>query len=473
MQDRDHPPAPATASLFDGIGHSQIGRSDLVAHSVATLTPSLTALGSGLLLPRMVGPGFWISTLAGFGLAWLIVMVFDEFASRFSSAGSAYTYVAKGLGATVALVVAVALVAGYAALMAFGFNAATSRAVLSWEAFGGGSPDAPVWATLVLLGAAACYAVIRRGIGFSTRTTMTVEVVTVGLLLVVLGFLVSRHGLPRLEALSLVGASPTRIIAGIALIAMLTVAVESCATLGLEAERPMRAVPGAMRITLLITGGLFLAANLVATTLPHAERSRWRWFDQSSATSPLDALVLFVLAVSMLAMALCAWTALSRLAFAFAREGMLPEVLGRTDGRGVPYVAAWAVGPLGLVVPLATALVPDASSLTRDLLQSATVVMCLTYGFVAVALIPFLRNIDELRPRTVALSTATLGGVALVAAESIRQALEDGSTLCLVLMGGTGALGVLWRVALRTRATHPGSHHIAPIWTSQAGGGTR
>lgn len=473
MQHREHPPAPAATALFDGIGHRQIGRPDLVAHSVAILTPSLTALGSGLLLPRMVGPGFWISTLVGFGLAWLIVMVFDEFASRFSSAGSAYTYVAKGLGTTVALVVAVALVVGYAALMAFGFNAATNRAVLSWEAVGGGSPGAPAWAALVLLGAGACYVVIRQGIAFSTRTTMTIEILTVGLLLVVLGHFVSRHGLPRPEVLSLEGASPARIVAGIALIAMLTVAVESCATLGLEAERPMRAVPGAMRITLLITGGLFLAANLVATTLPDTDRSRWRWFDQSSATSPLDALVLLVLAVSMLAMALCAWTALSRLAFAFAREGMVPGVLGRTDDRGVPHVATWAVAPLGLIVPLATALLPDASSLTRDLLQSATVVMCLTYGFVAVALVPFLRSIDELRPRTVVLSMGTLGGVGLVATESIRQALDDGSTLCLVLMAGAVALGVLWRLALRSRVIHPGAHHTVPAWTSQAGGDDR
>lgn len=449
-------------SLFDGIGRRQVGRSDLVAHSVAMLTPSLTALGSGLLLPRMVGPGFWISTLAGFGLAWLIVMVFDEFASRFSSAGSAYTYVAKGLGTTVGLIVGVALVVGYAALMAFGFNAATNRTVLAWEAVGGGGTGAVGWATLVLLGGAGCYAVIRRGISFSTRTTLTIEVAAVVTLLVVLGYFVAVNGVPPLSVLSLDGASPGRIVAGVALIAMLTVAVESCATLGLEAQRPMGTVPGAMRITLLITGGLFLTANLVATTLPPAERSRWRWFDQSSATSLPDALVLLVLAVSMLAMALCAWTALSRLAFSFAREGLLPAALGQTDRRGVPIVAAWAVAPLGLVVPLATALLSDPSSLTRDLLQSATVVMCLTYGFVAVAMVPFLRGIDELRPATIVLAVVTVAGVTLVAAESIREALVAGSALSLVLMAGAVVVGLLWRVALGSRETRSGAHDTPP-----------
>lgn len=103
MPDREPPPAQPVPSLFDGIGRRQVGRPDLVAHSVAMLTPSLTALGSGLLLPRLVGPGFWISTLVGFGLAWLIVLVFDEFASRFSSAGSAYTYVAKSASIIFAL----------------------------------------------------------------------------------------------------------------------------------------------------------------------------------------------------------------------------------------------------------------------------------------------------------------------------------------------------------------------------------
>ncbi len=99
-------------SVFDGLARRQVGQVDLIAHSVAVLTPSLSALGTGLALPAMVGPGFWLSALLGFGLAGALALVFDQFASRFNAAGSLYTYVAEGLGATVALIVGVAHGAG-------------------------------------------------------------------------------------------------------------------------------------------------------------------------------------------------------------------------------------------------------------------------------------------------------------------------------------------------------------------------
>ncbi|HTW16767.1 MAG TPA: APC family permease [Nocardioides sp.] len=423
---------------------------DLVAHSVAVLTPSLSALGTGLALPAMVGPGFWVSTLLGFGLAGALALVLDQFASRFNAAGSLYTYVAKGLGATVALIVGVAMVLGYGVLAGFGLTGGARRLEAAWVATGGAPPAGYVGWLVVGLLVALCLVVIRRGIHCSTRAALVVESVSVLLLGVILLVWLTRYGLPGPEVFSLAGASVERIVAGAALIATLTVAFESCASLGLEADRPLRAVPASMRISLLVAGGLFFVATLVGSVQPDRRSIlTWRWFAVGQEVSLLDAAALVVLGLSMVALAVCAWTVLSRLLFSFAREGILWAGLGRTDAHGVPVVATWCVLPVALAGPVvAWALGRSAPVVPGDLLRATTVIMCVTYACAALALVPFLRSLDELRPATVALPLLALVGVGGVTWQAVTREAGGVSSLPVLLLGGVAVLGLGWRVAL-------------------------
>lgn len=437
-------------SVFDGLARRQVGQVDLVAHSVAVLTPSLSALGTGLALPAMVGPGFWVSTLLGFGLAGALALVLDQFASRFNAAGSLYTYVAKGLGATVALIVGVAMVLGYGVLAGFGLTGGARRLEAAWVATGGAPPAGYVGWLVVGLLVALCLVVIRRGIHCSTRAALVVESVSVLLLGVILLVWLTRYGLPGPEVFSLAGASVERIVAGAALIATLTVAFESCASLGLEADRPLRAVPASMRISLLVAGGLFFVATLVGSVQPDRRSIlTWRWFAVGQEVSLLDAAALVVLGLSMVALAVCAWTVLSRLLFSFAREGILWAGLGRTDAHGVPVVATWCVLPVALAGPVvAWALGRSAPVVPGDLLRATTVIMCVTYACAALALVPFLRSLDELRPATVALPLLALVGVGGVTWQAVTREAGGVSSLPVLLLGGVAVLGLGWRVAL-------------------------
>ncbi|UMG93883.1 APC family permease [Nocardioides sp. TF02-7] len=254
----------------------------------------------------------------------------------------------RGLGPAVALVVGVAMVLAYGVLAGFGLTGGVRRLEAAWVANGGDQPGAPVgWVLLTLL-VVGCVAAIHRGVHWSTRAVLVAETASVVLLCAILALWLVRHGAPGPEVLSLSGASSERVLAGAALIATLTVAFESCATVGLETDRPLRAVPGSMRTSLLVTGCLFLAANLVGTVQPDREAGyTWRWFAVGQEVSRADAAALVVLAVSMAALAVCAWMALSRLLFSFAREGVLPAGVGRTNGHGVPVVATWCALPRG------------------------------------------------------------------------------------------------------------------------------
>ncbi len=468
-QRRPHsPPQFPERSVFDGLARRQVGRPDLVAHSLAVLTPSLSALGTGLALPSIVGPGFWISTLLGFGLAWTLALVFDQFASRFNAAGSLYTYVAKGLGASVALVVGVAMVLGYGVLIGFGLTGGARRLEGAWSAAGGNAPGDQAGWVLVLLCATACVLVMRRGVHWSTRAALVTESVSVALLCTILSVWLVRYGLPDHGIFSLEGASAGRVLAGAALIATLTVAFESCASLGLEADRPLHAVPTSMRTSLLVTGSLFFAANLVGTVRP-AGSPLWsrRWFGVGQDVSRPDALALLILAASMLALALCAWTALSRLLFSFAREGIVSAALGRTNAAGVPTVATWCVVPVALAVPLGSWLVGgSATAVSGHLLHASTIIMCIAYACVAAALVPFLWSLDELRPRTAVLAGAALLGVGGVVVDRVVRETHDGSFLALGLLVGVIGTGLAWRAvlgAVQPRLVHQVGAHDEPL----------
>lgn len=436
-------------SVFDGIAPREVGGLDLFAHSVAVLVPSLTALGTGLALPSFVGPGFWISTVLGFGVVWFLALTFSQFASRFKSAGTLYTFVAKGLGPLPALMVGGGLIVGYAAMIGFGLADAAGRfdAALTSSGIPLPADDVRVGPFLVA-GALVCLYAMSRGIHWSTRAALIAEVASLVVLVVIFYTWTLRYGFPRWEAFSLEGASPSRILIGAAMIVTLTLAFESSASLGLETRRPFRDVPFALTSSLMLACGLFVLANLVATTRPADAPSiwSWRWFAPGAQHSVGDALVLVVLAWSLLALALCVWCALARLLFSLAREGVLPSGLGRVSGRGVPMAAAWAVMPLALVVPFGAMLTgADVGDFSWELKESASVVVCLAYGLAASSLVRLLWSIDELSPGPLVVALIAGAGAAAVAVNQLVVEVSHGTYLALALLAVSVAIGMLMR----------------------------
>lgn len=444
-------------SIFEGVARREIGSIDVMAHSIAVLVPSLTALGSGLAFPTLVGPGFWLSTLLGFGVVGLLAMTFNQFASRFASAGTLYTFVAKGLGPTSALMVAGGLVLGYAAMIGFGLSDAAGRADSALSSAGLGATGASRATVLFVIGALMCLYAIGRGIHWSTRSALVAEAASLGVLVLVLLTWTGRYGFPTWQALSLDGASPIRILVGASFIVTLTLAFESSASLSLETKLPFREVPFSLRSSLALAAVLFAVANVVATTRPADAPSvwSWRWFAPGADHSVADALVLVVLAWSLVALALCVWCALARLLFSLAREGVLPSALGRVTGRGIPMVAALAVVPLALTPPLVAELAgTQLASFAWELKTSAGVVVCTAYALTAASLPRFLHSIDELSPGPVTAAVVAGCGAAAVAITELVDELRHGTFLALALLVGSGAVGLLMHRRARRAPRH-------------------
>lgn len=455
-------PRPSLAfrqhSVFQGLARREVGSLDVVAHSVAVLVPSLTALGSGLAFPSMIGPGWWISTVLGYVLVGLFGATFNQFATRFKSAGTLYTFVAKGLGALSALSVAGGLIIGYAAVIGFGLADAAGRAdsaltSTGLDRFAGPGREL----VLLVVGAAMCLYAIGRGIHWSTRAALVAEVASFVVLGVVLVTWVGRYGLPSWDVLSLAGASPQRILTGAAFILMLTLAFESSASLGLETKRPFIDVPFALRSSIWLAATLFAIANLVASMRPADAPSvwTWRWFSPGAEHSIVDAFVLVVLAWSLVALALCAWSALARLLFSLAREGVLPAAPGRVNRRGVPVVAAWAVTPLAVVPPLIAVLSgPGAGAFSWELKEAAGVVICAAYALAALSLLRLLRAIDEVTIPPILAAVVAASGAGAVAINELRLEFGSGSVLAAGMLVVAFGLGLVMRRRVRRLEAH-------------------
>ncbi|WP_141015203.1 APC family permease [Nocardioides sambongensis] len=452
---RRTPPALAERSVYHGLDRRSVRYGDLVAHSIAVICPSASALSTAFALPRVVGDGAWLSVLLGIGLSWLLASAFGEFAARFTATGSLYTYAAKGLGATAGLVVGCGLLLGYTALVQYGLVDASNQVGQAYVAFGGGGPPSPVvLAGFVVLAASACVGVLWRGIRWSSRFAFAAEAITLTTLAAVLGWTAVQHGLGLDRVLSLDDAAPGRVLAGAAMVMTVTIGFESCAALAVEAERPFRTVPRAMRVSVLVTGAVMLSALLVSSGVAPGERVRGRWFSDR-VVSPADGLVLLVVGLSYLALAVCVWTAASRLLFAFAREGLLPARLGRTGSRtAIPGFAVLVLLPFALAQPLLLTLRgKDPGTGSYDVLVSATVILMLAYGITAAATIPFVGRLDELTPRVAATAAVGVVGTAALTWIELRDNLARGGYDVALAVLAVVLAGVAWRAALRRRTT--------------------
>src|SRR5271156_1935967 len=99
MKTTTEPGAPAAASTGPPLRTNALGFPQLLAQSVALISPTMTAV---LIIPlafSIAGDSTWFSYAFGTLMLLFTVMALNQFAKRSTTTGSMYAYVAKGLGA--------------------------------------------------------------------------------------------------------------------------------------------------------------------------------------------------------------------------------------------------------------------------------------------------------------------------------------------------------------------------------------
>ena len=362
-----------------------------------TLTPALAVA----VVAGMAGTASWLVYVFA-TLALLVVGVnVGKLARRIPSAGSFFIYVSRSLGPVAGMLAGWAMLAAYL-FTAMALTVATSIFLKTFlTALHVGFKPNSILIYAVVSAAVLLLAV--RDIRLSSRVGLTMEAISVAIILVVSVVALGRSGFQLdTKQLSLAGIAPGKTIQAIVFAIFSYVGFESAATLGREARNPTIVIPRAIKATALAAGLFFVlttyvtqgfhddATKLGASGAPLADIL-------SGDSSLLTALVYFGAVISSFACALASLNAFARMLFSLGRYNFVHEAVGRVHvTHHTPYIAL-ALGAI-LNFVLVSAFVGQAELDTFGWYGTiASFGFIIVYFLCSVSVIVLLRKTGELR----------------------------------------------------------------------------
>jgi amino acid transporter len=327
---------------------------ETAAVSVGVMAPTLAMSVTGAEAAKSLGRAAPLAfVLAALGVG-LVAYGFVRLSAEFAHAGSVYAFVGNALGPRAGFVAGWALLGTYLVFPPVSMMgvAIFGRAALR----SAGIADDADWYPLALAGLVAIAVLAARGIRPTTRSVLAFEVVSLGLIAVVM-VAIYAHALaagtpaPQRISADVVRLPPGVGATGLALAAtagfLAFAGFESAGSLGEESVRPRRAIPRAI-LTAVGLGAVFYVACMVAQTIGFGTDSAGAAaFTGSEA--PLDTLATTYVGtplataidvgavLSALGAGLGGVTVAARMLFAFGRDGLTWTALAQVDGRtGVP-----------------------------------------------------------------------------------------------------------------------------------------
>lgn len=308
-----------------------------------------------LIAPYMyanAGNGTWLAYLFGGGMLIVVALNLNQFARRFTSAGSMYEYAAENLGPILGAL------AGWSLLWAYVFVAAAVVGAMSLfvglllaDAGLLMTPTAAAYVVFAIVLGGVCWQAAYRGVQVSAIVMLVLEAISVLIILLIVAIVLFRHG-PSLDPnqLAVKGGVPSWGLAIMTAVFSL-VGFESATAFGAEAKRPLVTIPRAVIASVVFASAFFIIATYAEIVgLAHAPKP----LDQQ--TFPLGTLVdlysVGYLRVPLAIGALCSAfsvclaciTTAGRIAYAVAKTGLFPRMLAAIEPRhDTPHVAVTVV----------------------------------------------------------------------------------------------------------------------------------
>ena len=242
-----------------------LGFSQLLAQSVALISPTMTAV---LIIPlafSIAGNSTWFAYLFATVMLMFTVLSLNQFAKRSTTTGSMYAYVAKGLGAASGVMTGWGLIWCYFFIGTAGLCGFTLMSEQFLQGVGLHGTVTPF--LLFAISAAIGFLIAFKDVRLSAILTLVLEGLSVACILALSCFILFKHGSPidssqiRLRGFSLKGLDFAVVVCIFSLVGF-----EAASTMGGEARNPLRNVPKAVVWSLIITG-LFMVVMCYVETL--------------------------------------------------------------------------------------------------------------------------------------------------------------------------------------------------------------
>jgi amino acid transporter len=435
-----------------------LGFPAVLGQSIAVISPTMTAV---LIIPLAfsnAGQGTWLAYAFGTVMLMFVVSNLNQFAKRSASAGSMYIYTARGLGAGAGVFSGWTLIWSYFFIAVAGLAGFAIFAGQLLSAIGLNTTVPPV--VFFCISAAACWYIASKDIRLSSILTLALEGCAVTLILCLAAVVLFKHGFhvdaaqTHLTGVGFHGMS----LAVVACIFSL-VGFESATTLGGEARNPLRNVPKAVWLSLLITGAFM-------TVMAYVEVSGTAGYHTSltNISAPLNLLsqiygvsffkipLSIAAMVSFFGLSLSCINAGSRIMYPMGRHSVLPPVIGRVHrSHGTPYVAI--SGYTALILGFAVIMESNTNPLTifNDAGTLAAFGFLLAYFLITVAAPVYLRKIGGLRPGHIVIAVLAFLLLLVPTEGSVYPVPPSPGNLFPYMFAGWMALGAVWLYSVSRR----------------------
>ncbi|WP_245159612.1 APC family permease [Blastococcus sp. CT_GayMR19] len=443
-----------------GLAHDSMTQLEVMAQSVAAIAPSAVMASLPVLIALYAGPAAWMSFVAAIVVVVLVGLCVAQFARRFASSGSLYSYVARGLGPTGAFAAGWGLVIGYTCIAMVGVIGTGLYLGNFLETLGLPATSTIGYVVLFVIAAvgAAAFAII--GIKISTRLGLVLEIISVTAVLVVLVVVLARNGIAAGPSqFSFEGASFDGVTFGIVLAVLGFVGFESAASLGAEARDPHRTIPRAVVGSALIVGGLYVFAtytsvlgfdgpeNLSASTAPISDLA------EQNGLGGLTWIVDLGVTASFFAVIIASINAAARVLYTMGEEDVLPAALGQAHRtHKTPHVAIAVIAPVvGLVPVLLVATGTAAFNVIGYAGTLGTFGYMLAYLLMAASLPFFLRRRGEANPLSTVLAVVVVVALLYVFFKNVWPVPPSPYNLLPWIFLAVLVLGLAWYFSVRVR----------------------
>jgi amino acid transporter len=343
-----------------GLRHGVMSGPELAAQAIANIAPSAVIAFTAMSIFVGAGNG----TIYSFILATIVILCVGYcvvvFARKHASAGSLYTYVAKGLGPTGAYLAGVTLVIGCWGIAAGSLGGAVQYFGQFLQLLGvpAGGVGWYIGLAIVLGGLATLFTI--RGIRLSARVSLVLELVSVTIITILLIAALVWAGPKAWDPAQVFaqGAPFQGVAAGMVLGILGFVGFSSADALGREAKNPYTAIPRAIMWSAVVVGVLyvFAAYTQIAVLGDGLAKSASPLEDIASLIgmpSWFAPILTFGVGASFFAVVVAPLNVVGRVMYVMGKEGVLPERFGRTHERHLtPHRVLLVAGPAAIALDI-------------------------------------------------------------------------------------------------------------------------
>ncbi|KMO81863.1 amino acid permease [Mycolicibacterium chubuense] len=398
-------PNTSTSTTRDaGLRHGVMSGPELAAQAIANIAPSAVIAFTAAAIYLSAGKGtilsFALATVAILAVGYCVVV----FARRNASAGSLYTYVAKGLGPFGAYLAGVALLVGCWGITAGSLGGAVSY-MNDFLNLLGVPATGVVWQivlAIVLGGLATLFTI--RGIRLSARVSLTLELISVSIITVLLVLALVWAGPAAWDPaqFSLTDVPLQGVATGMVLGILGFVGFSSADALGREARNPYTAIPRAIMWSALVVGVLYVFAAytqiaVLQDKLAESANPLQDISEMIGMPSWFTPILIFGVGASFFAVVVAPLNVVGRIVYVMGKEGVVPDRFGRThESHLTPHRVLLIAGPAAIVLDiilLAAGVAPMNIVVWVD--TYGTYGYMVAYALVAIACVVYTRRTAE------------------------------------------------------------------------------